>query len=226
MNKRKFTQKTKEELETAINNSNSVKGVLKYLGIHPSVFNYKVLFSQLENFNIDTSKLKDKKIGDKYKRLEITDEQIIEATKCSSSFNDIIIKLRLNFEIQFNKKWVRSKIFILKLDISHLKEQKDKIKKQNDKIPLGVVCIKNSTYSIRSLKRRLIKEGKLLNECSLCGIKDWLGKDLTLIIDHVNGVNNDNRLENLRLVCPNCNSQLDTFCGRNTAKAKAKKALK
>ncbi|MGB2240169.1 MAG: HNH endonuclease [Pseudomonadales bacterium] len=52
--------------------------------------------------------------------------------------------------------------------------------------------------------------------CSSCGIGDeWNGKPITLQLDHINGVNNDHRLDNLRMLCPNCHSQTDTWCGRN-----------
>ena len=48
--------------------------------------------------------------------------------------------------------------------------------------------------------------------CSVCGIEPmWQSKPLTLVLDHINGVNNDNRLQNLRFLCPNCNSQTNTF---------------
>lgn len=50
--------------------------------------------------------------------------------------------------------------------------------------------------------------------CSWCGISEWRGEPLVLHLDHVNGINNDNRLENLRLLCPNCHSQTATYCNR------------
>jgi len=55
---------------------------------------------------------------------------------------------------------------------------------------------------------------KLKNKvCELCGQdENWNGKKMSLILDHINGINNDNRLENLRIVCPNCNATLDTHC--------------
>lgn len=81
---------------------------------------------------------------------------------------------------------------------------------------LESVMVTNSTYSRASLKRRLIRGGILENKCSICGMLPlWNNKVLVLRLDHKNGVRNDNRLENLRLTCPNCDSQLDTFCGRN-----------
>ena len=53
--------------------------------------------------------------------------------------------------------------------------------------------------------------------------KDWLGKPLVLQLDHINGVFNDNRIENLRLVCPNCHSQFTTFAGKNKPRTKKAK---
>lgn len=81
--------------------------------------------------------------------------------------------------------------------------------------PLSEVLIKDSNYKRGHLKKRLIKEGILEYKCSKCGIHEWNNESLSLILDHINGVYNDNRIENLRLLCPNCNSQTDTFAGRN-----------
>lgn len=57
------------------------------------------------------------------------------------------------------------------------------------------------------------------DRCSLCGLLPvWNNKPLTLQVDHINGVNNDHRIENLRLLCPNCHTQTDTFGARNIRK--------
>jgi len=88
-------------------------------------------------------------------------------------------------------------------------------------IPLEEVMIENSTYNRGHLKRRLLENGMLKNECSICGLKgEWNGKLLVMILDHKNGVFNDNRRENLRMVCPACNSQLETTNGKNRRKIK------
>lgn len=72
-----------------------------------------------------------------------------------------------------------------------------------------------STYERKDLKRKIIKENLLPYKCSCCGISDWLGQPLSLQLDHINGANNDNRLENLRFLCPNCHTQTPTWGYKN-----------
>lgn len=76
------------------------------------------------------------------------------------------------------------------------------------------VFVENSPEIIGyRLVRRILRRG-VPYACTECGISEWRGKRLRLHLDHRNGVNNDNRLENLRLLCPNCHSQTRTYCKR------------
>ena len=89
----------------------------------------------------------------------------------------------------------------------------------DQKYPLDEVLTENSTYSRTNLKKRLVNENLIEYKCACCGIgPEWNGKPMPLILDHINGVNNDNRLENLRFVCSNCDTQLDTYKSRNIKK--------
>jgi hypothetical protein len=84
------------------------------------------------------------------------------------------------------------------------------------RIPLAEILVPNSTYSRSNLKERLFKEGLKSRRCEMCGQGErWNGHRMSLVLDHINGVGNDNRIENLRIVCPNCAATLDTHCGRN-----------
>jgi hypothetical protein len=74
----------------------------------------------------------------------------------------------------------------------------------------------NSDAHRGSLKSFIIKYSLKEYKCDWCGLKDtWNNKPIVLILDHINGIPSDNRLKNLRFLCPNCNSQTDTFTGRN-----------
>jgi 5-methylcytosine-specific restriction endonuclease McrA len=66
------------------------------------------------------------------------------------------------------------------------------------------------------LKKRLLRAGLLEKRCQACGIFEWRGGPLSLELHHINGVGQDNRLENLALLCPNCHSQTDSWGGRNS----------
>jgi hypothetical protein len=82
--------------------------------------------------------------------------------------------------------------------------------------PLAEILVEGSTFSRSQLKSRLYEAGLKAHRCELCGQGDrWRGRPISLILDHVNGVRNDNRIENLRIVCPNCAATFETHCGRN-----------
>ena len=79
------------------------------------------------------------------------------------------------------------------------------------------ILVENSIYlSTNSLKKKLLKEKILENKCVSCGNNGtWNEKPLALHLDHINGNHTDNRLENLRMLCPNCHAQTETYCGKN-----------
>jgi len=91
------------------------------------------------------------------------------------------------------------------------------------KKPMNEILVENSSHSCNSIfKKRLVKEKILKYYChnALCILHNadmitWCNEPIVLHLDHINGIRNDNRKENLRFLCPNCHSQTKTYCGRN-----------
>lgn len=153
---------------------------------------------------------------------KIEKDVFINAVKNNYSIASTIRELGL-FVGGANYKMVKMRIKEWKLDTSHWTGQahnKGKNHNYGKRIPLEEILIVDSTYATTSnLKARLLKEGLLNYKCSECEIIDqWNGKFISLHLDHINGANDDNRLENLRLLCPNCHSQTDTFAGKRLKK--------
>lgn len=87
--------------------------------------------------------------------------------------------------------------------------------------------IKNSTATQAVLRRMYTKGNYSPYKCAICGQEPiWNGKPLTLTLDHINGDNHDDRLENLRWICPNCDRQLPTFCRGSLEKREERREKK
>jgi transposase-like protein len=146
-----------------------------------------------------------------------TEEDMLTAIRSSFTFADVLRKLGLQVR-PGNYRTVKKFANENDIDLSHLKKRatgcgkahgKGGVKKKD----LSEILVEGSTYNRCHLKSRLLKEGILKNKCSECGLSEtWNGKEIKMVLDHINGVNDDNRLKNLRMLCPNCNSQQKTFC--------------
>lgn len=86
--------------------------------------------------------------------------------------------------------------------------------------PLNLIMVKGSTYQTNKLRIRLLKEGLKEHKCERCCLTKWNKKPIPLELSHKNGINDDHRLENLELICPNCHAQTDTYRGKNWGKAR------
>ena len=144
---------------------------------------------------------------------------LIEKMKISHSYRDLLFNLGkvingLNLRIlksYIEKYNIPKDTLIINIDRTNRKRK-----------PTDVWLQEGTNISSSKLKDRLYKEGLKKRKCEKCGQDEWWnGEKLSLILDHINGIRNDNRLNNLRILCPNCNATLETHC-RGTRKIKQK----
>lgn len=158
------------------------------------------------------------------KSIKYDDNKLAEVVKVSRSIRQVLSKLGLR-EAGGNYKTIKNKIKELELNTNHFMGKgwlkgKNNPHKTYDRT-LEEILIDGSNVQTYKLKTRLVKEGLLENKCYMEGClitNTWNGKPIVLRLDHINGKNDDNRLVNLRLLCPNCDSQTETYCGKNKRK--------
>lgn len=140
-------------------------------------------------------------------------EKLEQLVKECNSFREILEKQGKAVSGD-SVKLLKGKLDLYKISYLFIKE-KD-VKKQ---VPLQEILVENSNYKSSDLKKRLIKEGLKEDICEICGCTNiWNNNPLTLQLDHINGNHHDNRIENLRIICPNCHSQTETFGNKRSKK--------
>lgn len=147
-----------------------------------------------------------------------TEENLRKAVKISTSRRQVIYKLGSTISGGSHKR-VQKLIELYDIDTSHFKGKgwnKGLRREGVYRIPLKDILVKNSTYQTYKLRNRLFTEGIKKPKCELCG---WAKRSedgrVPVELDHINGKSRDHRLENLRILCPNCHSLQPTHRGRN-----------
>jgi hypothetical protein len=148
---------------------------------------------------------------------KLSDEQFVELLKKSSTISEVLFKL--GYTVKGNS-WgysqIKRRMDDLNLDYSIFKGKSAVIKTNElNNVKKEDILKENCRHQRTVLRRYIIKNNLIPYKCAICGCTEWQGKTLSLELDHINGINNDNRLENLRFLCPNCHSQTSTYGSRN-----------
>jgi Zn finger protein HypA/HybF involved in hydrogenase expression len=147
-------------------------------------------------------------------------QNLIEAVKQSEHITEVMQKLKL-VHSSYNSQTIIKYIEEYKLDTSHWKGQIIKKNKTGHEYSPNDVFVANSTFTKSHLKEKILKYNLKSHECNECGLgPEWNGKSLSLQVDHINGINTDHRLENLRFLCPNCHTQTLNYAGSNAKNRK------
>lgn len=138
-------------------------------------------------------------------------EEIKEAVQTSTTFSDVLRKLNIPI-VGNNSKTLKNILEEHNIDYSHFTGRAKSYK--TNYVKAENYLDNNKFIKAYQLKKKLLKEKIKENKCEICGLTEWLGKPLIIQLHHINGNNTDNRLENLQMLCPNCHSQTDSYCGK------------
>lgn len=192
-----------------------MREVLIALGLAPRGGNYETVWRRIEAIALDAAHLRTRFQRGRSVR-SCSDQEITEAVAASRSLAQVLAKLQLR--PGGNQSRLKRRIEGLDLDISHFVGQAWRLgdrRPPTPAAPLEEVLVIGSLRRTSNLRRRLIKEGVKEARCEMCGLDTWNGGPIPLELDHINGVRDDNRLGNLRIVCPNCHALTATYRGRN-----------
>ena len=144
-----------------------------------------------------------------------TDEEFAKAVENSGSLRQVLQKLNLR-EAGGNYQCAKERIKKLGLSIDHFHGQAwNKGKKLPKRQPIETYLVENRLVGSHKLKLRLLSEGLKQHKCECCGITEWNGQPAPIELDHIDGNRYNNTIENLRILCPNCHAQTDTYRGKN-----------
>lgn len=146
----------------------------------------------------------------------VSDDVQIDAVKKSQSLAGVLKYLGKRI-CGGQYSWVKRRIALANIDTSHFTGQRwnaGTIQYHSDEVfAIG------SKYPRSQVRQWIIRDNLIPYSCAFCGNDgEWRGKKMALQLDHINGVFNDHRLENLRFLCPNCHAITETYCGKNIKK--------
>jgi len=155
-----------------------------------------------------------------------TEASLREAVLSSSSFRQVLSRLGL-VEAGGNYASIQRIIRELNLDTSHFSGRawrRGETSPPRQPRSLEELLKKDVVFDSFKLKNKILKEGLKERKCEGCDLTQWRDVPIPLELDHINGERKDNRLENLRLLCPNCHALTETYRGRKLAKCRGETA--
>lgn len=213
MPKRRTYDVPEAEFRSAVKNSVSLREIIRRLDLHDHTNTYKRIRQRIAELAIDAHHL-----GSHGRRpRRYSDEDFERAIRNSRSLRQALLSLGV-VGAGGNYRTAKRDIKRLGLSTSHFTGagwRKGETAPITEPRPLAAIMVEGSSMSTSYLRKRLLREGVKPHRCEGCSLSLWRGLPIPPELDHINGVNDDHRLENVRLLCPNCHAQTDTYRARN-----------
>lgn len=210
-------RRTDEALSKAVTTSQNLNQVCARLGIAAGAQTYAALRRHIERLGVDASHMP--VVERPRRRRQWSDDDLRAAVRRNTTVSGVLRELGYRPSGGMHR-YIRAAIAGLGIDTSHFvgRSWAKGRRHQARKRPLSEILVSGSDYTNSArLRERLIAAGLKPAKCEWCDLDSWLGARLPLSLDHVNGDPTDNRLENLRILCPNCHALTSTWCGRTRA---------
>lgn len=213
---------SRERLEEAARGARTLSEALGRLGVDPGSSTRDYVRARMKKFGVDTSHFE--REGAKWTR-----EILESAVAPSRSVNDVLRKLGLD-PVGGHHAHIARRIKAYGIDTSHFTPvvRTERMRHNQRRRTAEEILVEDTSTDTRrtpsSRLKRAMGELGVEEHCALCGIEPvWLGESLPLEVDHIDGDWRNNRIENLRLLCPNCHSTTDSYRGRGKGRARRAK---
>lgn len=206
-----------DELAAAVAEATSLKGVFDVLGLVPGGGQWQLVRQLILELGLETDHWKSP-LHPGASSPTWDDGALGRAVRDSRSVAEVMRRLGVRPGGRAQRA-VRRRIDELGLSTDHMTGQGWARGRRNpdgrSRAPLEELLVSGGHVQTARLRQRLIDEGILAARCAICQGDTWLGGPMPLELDHINGDRRDNRIENLRLLCPNCHAGTETYRGRN-----------